>query len=78
MALIDNYLNKKLIQVINKSINDIYINVHMYILFLREKIQFKSQSTVRYQGSTSNGASLYYLEFILSTTRVETTLGRNS
>ena len=31
VTLIDNYLNKKLIQVINKSINNIYKYTYVYI-----------------------------------------------
>ena len=50
MALIDNFLNKQLIQVINKSINNIYIhiNIHMYIFLLKVKIKssIKRSATV--------------------------------
>ena len=46
MVLIDNYLNKKLIQVINKSINIIYKCTYVYII-IKEKFQVNSQSTER-------------------------------
>ena len=76
VALIDNFLNKQLIQVINKSINNtyIYISTHIYIFLLKVKLQVKSQSTVRYQGENFKWRKFCYLEFILSATTVETPL----